>query len=295
MRAYQIFSDSSCDLPDSLIHQYDIRLIPFYVSFDREIYYKENIDISNEAFYEQLEQNNAFPVTSMPSVQDYISAFKQAFKNDLNVICICLSHKLSGSFQSAINAKQILEEQYPENEIHIIDSIQATGGQGLLLLQAAYMQKAGFPLSELAENLNIVKSTARIMFSVDTLEYLDKGRRIGKAASLSGDVLDSKPLILLEGAELIPYSRIRGRRKSLDAILDMIKVHFEVSGEAYEDYDFAVANATTPTDALYLKKCLEDIIGHEIEYPVFQIGVTIGSYTGPGGIGICMVKKYDCI
>lgn len=295
MKAYQIFSDSSCDLPDSLIHQYGIRLIPFYVSFDRENYYKENIDITNEAFYKQLEQINTFPVTSMPSVQDYIGAFRQVLKNNKDVICICLSHKLSGSFRSAMNAKQILEEQYPENEIHIIDSLQATGGQGLILLQAAFMKEAGYPLSEVSDMLNILKSTARIMFSVDTLEYLDKGRRIGKAASLAGDILGNKPLILLEGAELVPYSRIRGRRNSLDAILDMIKVHFDISGERQEDYDFAIANATTPSDALYLKKCLEEYIGHDIAYPVFQIGVTIGSYTGPGGIGICMVKKYDCI
>jgi DegV family protein with EDD domain len=295
MKAFQIFSDSSCDLPDSLIDKHGIRLIPFYVSFDCDNYYRENIEISNDAFYEQLALNNSCPTTSMPSVQDYIGAFREALRDGLDILCICLSHKLSGSYQSAVNAKQILEEKYPERTIQITDSIQATAGQGLLLLQAIYMKEAGLSLSVIIDRFNIIKTTTRIMFSVDTLEYLEKGRRIGKAASLADDILDDKPLLLLEGAELVPYSSIKGRRKSLDAILEMTKVHFKVTEEQPSDYDFAIANATTMADAQYLKNRLEEYIGHEIVYPIFQIGVTIGTYTGPGGIGICFIKKYDHI
>lgn len=295
MKAYQIFGDSSCDLPDSLIKKYDLNIVPFYVTFDHETYYKENIEITKEAFYQQLAQNNNYSSTSMPSVQDYIAAFRPALKNGLDIICVCLSHKLSGSYQSAVNAKHILEEQFPQNTIHVIDSFQATAGEGLLLLQAAYMKNDGLSLAEIIEKLDLIKATARIMFSVDTLEYLEKGRRIGKAASLAGDLLDLKPLIQLEGAELVPYSRIRGRRKSLEAIDEMVREYFQVSEENPNDYDFAITNATTPTDAEYLQKRLEAFIGYEIVYPIFQIGVTIGTYSGPGGIGICFVKKYNCI
>ncbi len=295
MKAFQIFGDSSCDLPDSLLKEYDIKLIPFYVSFDHNTYYKENLDLSKEAFYEKLSACNTYPVTSMPSVQDYMGAFRQELMKGSDIICICLSHKLSGSYQSAVNAKQILEERFPNSNIYIIDSIQATAGQGLLLLQAAYMKKAGLPIKEIAEKLNVLKTTARIMFSVDTLEYLERGRRIGKAASLAGDTLDLKPLLQLESAELVPYSRIRGRRKSLEAICEMVQEYFKTSGENPAHYDFAIANATTASDALQLTKCLEEFLGHGIGYPVFQIGVTIGSYTGPGGIGICFVKKYNYV
>ncbi|HHU74687.1 MAG TPA: DegV family protein [Clostridiales bacterium] len=295
MKSYQIFSDSSCDLPVSLLEQYQIQLIPFYLSFDAENYYKENIEISNEEFYEKLMQKNVFPKTSLPSVQDYIKAFKPVLEEGQDLICLCLTHKFSGSFQSAVNAKQILEEQFPEAKIHIIDSIQATAGQGILLLQLAYMKEAGYPIEKCVEDINHLKSTARIMFTVNTLEYLAKGRRIGKVTSLAGDMLDIKPLIQLKEAELIPYSKVRGRKKSLNKIFMMVEEYFKETGENPKKYDFCIANATTMEDALYLQGLLEDFIGRKINYPIFQIGVTIGSYVGPGGIGICFVKKFNSI
>jgi len=292
MKAFQIFCDSSCDLPDDLRKEHDIKLIPFYVSFNHDHYYKENEEISNEAFYKLLSQKSTYATTSMPSVQDYMSAFKKVLKTGQDILCLCLSHKLSGSYQSAVNAKEILEEQYPDADIRIIDSIQATAGQGLLLLQMAYMKENGLSINEITEKMESLKKTARIMFSVDTLDYLEKGRRIGKAVTLTGDLLDLKPLLQLEGAELIPYSKIRGRKKSLDAIVDMVKQHFKMLGEKPDDYDFAIANATTVEDALYLRQQIEDFISRPIAYPLFQIGVTIGTYTGPGGIGICFTKKF---
>lgn len=295
MKDYQIFADSSCDIPESLLKEHDIRLIPFYVSFDQDIYYKENIEITNEEFYEKISEKSIFSTTSLPSVQDYIYQFRNALREGKDIICLCLTQRFSGSYQSAVNAKQILEEQYPDSNIQIIDSIQATAGEGILLLQLVYMKKAGYTLEEVIEKIDLLKPTARIMFTVDTLEYLAKGRRIGKAASLAGDMLDLKPLIQLKEAELIPYSKVRGRRKSLEKLVSMMEEYFEETREKKEDYDFCIANATTLEDAQYLQSCVEEFTGQKITYPIFQIGVTIGTYTGPGGIGICFVKKYDRI
>ncbi|HWT27641.1 MAG TPA: DegV family protein [Mobilitalea sp.] len=293
MKAYQIFSDSSCDLPDSLLKEHDIKLIPFYVSFDQDTYYKENVEITKEAFYDTLMLKHIFSKTSLPSAQDYIKEFRPALNEGLDIICLCLTRKFSGSYQSAVNAKQILEEQYPDSNIHIIDSIQATAGQGILLLQIAYMKEAGLSLDDVVERLEILKPTTRIMCTVDDLEYLSKGRRIGKAISLASNMLDLKPLIQLKEAELIPYSNVRGRKKSLEKVEQMVEEYFKDTGEKPEDYDFCIANATTMKDAIYLQTKLEKYIGRKITYPVFQIGVTIGTYTGPGGIGICFVKRFD--
>jgi len=295
MRDYHIYADSSCDLPQSLAEKYNIRLVPFYVSFDHENYYKENVDISNEDFYKRLMEKDVYPSTSLPSVQDYISAFRQTLRDGKDLICLCLARKFSGSYQSAVNAAQILQEQFPDADIRVVDSMQATAGEGLLLLQAAYMKEAGLTLDELYAKLLVLRSTARIMFTLDTLEYLKKGRRIGKAAALAGTVLDLKPLIQLKDTELIPYSNIRGRKKALDKVFDMVAEYFEESKENPSEYDFCIANATTMDDALYLQKKLEDFPGRKLTYPIFQIGVTIGAYIGPGGIGICFVKRYDCI
>lgn len=293
MKEYRLFSDSACDLPESLIKEHQIGLIPFYVSFDRETYYKESVDITIESFYETLTEKHIFATTSLPSVQDYISAFRPALKEGYDIVCLCLTQKFSGSYQSAVNAKLILEEQFPEAAIHIIDSIQATGGQGILLLQMARMKQAGYSITDLVETTNRLKTTARIMFTVDTLEYLAHGRRIGKVVALAKDMLDLKPLIQLKDSELIPYSNIRGRRKSLDKVFEMVEEYFRENNENPADYDFCIANTTTPADAEHLQKHIENFTGQKMLYPIFQIGVTIGTYTGPGALGICFVKKYD--
>lgn len=293
MRDYHIFSDSSCDTPEELLREHNITLVPFYVTFDQENYYKENIEITNQKFYDILMNEKVFPKTSLPSVQDYINYFEPAILDNKDILCLCLTLKFSGSYQSAVNAKAILEEKYPEAKIHIIDSIQATAGQGILLIQAAYMREAGLTLQEAVDRINEIKPTARIMFTVDTLEYLAKGGRIGKVTSLAGTMLNLKPMIQLKDAELIPYSNVRGRKKALQKAIDMTEEYFIETGEEYEDYDFCLANASTLEDIAFVQTQLEELIGRKLTYPVFQIGVTIGTYTGPGAVGICFVKKFN--
>lgn len=293
MREYQIFSDSSCDVPPSLIEEYGITLVPFYVTFDQENYFKENIEITNTEFYAELNKGGIFPKTSLPSVQDYMNCFSEAIEAGKDILCLCLTEKFSGSYQSAVNAKRILEEKYDDVNITIIDSIQATAGQGLVVLQAAYMKKAGYTITDNANKLDEIKKTARIMFTVDTLEYLAKGGRIGKAKSLAGTMLNLKPMIQLKDAELIPYSNVRGRKKALDKAIYMVEEYFTDNNEKYEDYDFCFANATTLDDVDQVRIRIEELTGQKINYPVFQIGVTIGTYTGPGALGVCFIKKYN--
>lgn len=293
MNDYQIFSDSSCDTPKELLNSHHITLIPFYVTFDLEQYFKENEEISNEEFYRHLSLGRVFPKTSLPSVMDYFHAFEKEILKGKDILCLCLTLKFSGSFQSAVNARDLLLEKYPDSVIHIIDSIQATAGQGILLLQAAYMKEAGYSLKDTVNRLEEIKSTARIMFTVDSLEYLAKGGRIGKVTSLAGTMLNIKPMIQLKDAELIPYSNVRGRKKSLERILFMTEEYFTEQKERYEDYDFCLANATTPEDTKSVQAQLEKLTGRPVTYPQFQIGVTIGTYTGPGAVGVCFVKKFD--
>lgn len=293
MKEYQIFCDSSCDTPSELLERYHIKRIPFYVSFDQEHYQKEIVELSIDDFYKRLTSEKIFPKTSLPSVQDYISHFKPVLKEGKDILCLCLTSKFSGSYQSAVNAKLILEEDFPDADIRIVDSIQATAGQGITLLQTAYMQQAGYTLEEAVNRLEEIKPTSRIMFTVGTLEYLQKGGRIGKVSSIAGTMLNLKPLIQLKEGELIPFGTIRGRNKSLDKVLGMVKDHFEELGESYENYDFCVAVGTTYDEAEEFKKKLEELIGRPIDYPLFQIGVTIGTNTGPDAIGACFIKRFD--
>lgn len=295
MNNYQIFSDSACDMPQEILNEYQIELIPFYVSFDEETYYKERAELSAQDYYNAIQNKHTLSHTSLPSVQDYIHKFKPVIQSGKDILCVCISQKFSGSYRSALNAKEILEKKYRDAKITIIDSIQATAGQGLILLQAAKMQRAGYLLDACARKLEEIKTTARIMFTVDNLDYLSSGGRIGKVASLAGNMLNLKPLIKLKEAELIPYTKVRGRAKSLDKIISMVEEYFLDTKENHSDYDFCLANATTLEDAMLLKRRLEQLFDKKIICPIYQIGATIGTYAGPGALGICFVKRYDAM
>lgn len=292
MKHYHIFSDSSCDTPSGLLDTYHIDVIPFYVSFDQQRYYKEMVELSPNKFFQTLTETNVFPHTSLPSVHDYINCFKPVILQGEAILCICLSQTLSGSYQAAVNAKEILLNQYPDATIEIIDSGQATAGQGLLLLQAANMRQDGYTIDDCIQRLEQLKKTARIMFTVDDLDYLSHGGRIGKVAAMAGNRLNLKPLIKLCEGELVPYTKVRGRMKSLHKMIGMVEEYFKETKERYADYEFCIVNATTMEDANIVRESLESLTSCPTIKPIFQIGTTIGSYVGPGTLGICFVQKY---
>lgn len=293
MKGYEIFSDSSCDMSQEQVEKYKVNIIPFYVTLNQEDYRKENEEISKDEFYHTLIEKKIVPKTSLPSVEDYMRAFQQAIEQGKDILCICLTHSFSGSYQSAMNAKMILKEKYENTKIIIIDSIQATGGQGLLVIQAAKMKEEGYSLEDNADKLEEIKYTARIMFTLDTLEYLQKGGRIGKAKVLAGTMLNLKPLIQMKDTELIPFSNVRGRKKALDKIVTMLEEYFQETGEDYSDYEFGTIHAMAEEEAVKVQSNVENIIGKPIEYPLFQIGVTIGTYTGTRVVGVCFIRKYS--
>ncbi|HEY9574191.1 MAG TPA: DegV family protein [Lachnospiraceae bacterium] len=295
MNNFKIFSDSSCDIDEMTLKQYDIHRIPFYISFDQEVYEKEIEEISLESFFQRLTEKKVFPKTSLPSIQDYINNFEPHLQKGLDILCICISSNFSGSYQSAKSAASILSEDFPERKILITDSIQATGGQGITVLEAARMRDAGYSVIKTFETLEKLKSTSRIMFTVGTLEYLQRGGRIGKAASLAGSLLHLMPMIQLKDGELVPYGTVRGRNRSLNKISTMVEEYFSESGEKMEDYRFGIISGTTIEDTLTFQKAYENLIGHQIDYPFFPLGVTIGTNTGPDPVGACFIKKFDRI
>lgn len=295
MKNIQIYTDSSCDTPDVILKKHDIIRIPFYVSFDKEHYYKEIEELSIADFYHKLTTEKIYPKTSLPSVQDYLNHFIDALEKDMDILCICLTAKFSGSFQSAMTAKSILLEDYPDAKIVVFNSYQATSCQGLTVLQGAYMREAGYSLEQIEEKLNVLKDTSRIMFTVGTLEYLQRGGRIGKVSSIAGTMLNLKPLITLKDGELIPYGTIRGRNKALTKVISMVQEYFEQTSESYEDYDFVITTGTSIEESEKMRAELESLIGKKIEYPIFTIGVTIGTNTGPDAVGCCFIKKFSAI
>ena len=194
--AYHIISDGSCDLPGELAAEKGITVVPFYVSFDDGHYLKEGVEIGIRDFYRQMvDRKGVYPKSSMPSTQDYVDAFTPYAEQGTPVICICITTKFSGSMQSALSAKEILRETWPEAEITVIDATINTVLQGLYVLEAAKLRDSGMGYRECVARLEEIKSTGRIFFTVGDMEYLKHGGRIGKVSALAGSVLGIRPVI----------------------------------------------------------------------------------------------------
>ncbi|WP_250278643.1 DegV family protein [[Clostridium] colinum] len=290
MSNFIILSDSSCDLPETLKQEYNINIVPFYVSFDKENYLRENIDISINDFYEKVVSEKIIPKTSLPSMEDYCSHFKKYLDDGLDILCFTLCSELSGSYQSAVNAANIMLEDYPERKILVIDSKKATVAQGLLVIEASKMQKAGYSLQETYEKMEQLKHEGIIIFTIDSLEHLQKGGRIGKASALAGNLLNIKPILLLKDGVLEPHSKVRGRKKSLSEVL---KIFDEYMDNNLDKYQIAIAHAHCEDEAIELEKSLNEKYNINLTYPIFDIGVTIGAHTGATAIGVGFIKKYD--
>ena len=276
---YQVISDSSCDLEADLKEKYNIEVVPFFVSFEEEKYYKEIEEIAIRDVYDKMVSNpKKYPKTSLPSVQNYVDAFMPHIRAGRGVICVCITTSLSGSYNSAVNARDIICEDYPDAKITVINSYGATVYQRLYVIEAAKMQQQGYSYEENVKILQgQMRDTARIFFTVGDLDYLQHGGRIGKLAGLAGSVLNLKPLITLEGGSIDSSGIARSRKKS------MAKT---IVGYGYD-----------MQEGIQYKKQVDEALkemGVEKGADLVQIGATICVHTGPYAIGIGLVKRFGC-
>jgi len=293
MNAYKIIADSSCDIPISLMKANDISYVPFNVSFDQETYLEELKDITPDEFYEKINAEKLFPKTSLPSVQSYMDAMEAALKENKDVLCLCLSSKFSGSFQSAMNAANILSESYPDHMIKVIDTTCATACEGMMVLEACRMKDAGMDINAVAEKLEVLKETSRIFVTVDSLEHLQKGGRIGKASAMAGTILNIKPIIAMKDGELHPESKVRGSKKALKQIVDMAKGKI---GDEKDQYRIIFVRGDKEREATAAELANElRAEGYDVAEDVWTVGITIGSHIGPTPIAVCMLKKYEFV
>lgn len=294
--AFHIISDGSCDLPIELTKEKNIKVVPFYVSFDDEHYLKENVDIGIREFYQQMvDRKGVFPKSSMPSTQDYVDAFLTYVREGIPVICICITTKFSGSMQSAVNAKAIVLEDYPKAEITIIDSTINTVLQGLYVLEAVKLRDAGTSYRDAVARLEQIKSTGRIFFTVGDMEYLKHGGRIGKVAAVAGSVLGIRPVITLKNGEIYPSGIGRGRKRTTEKALELLADYIEKSGMAADSFSIAVGYGYDVEEGKEFRNHALEVLqnrGFDVkEIPTYQIGATIGVHTGPYPLGFGVIEK----
>ncbi len=284
MNKIKLISDSSCDFSADDIRLFDADIVPFSVSFDDTTYLRENIDITLDEFYEKLKDPNVFAKTSLPSVNLYIEAFEKAIKEGKDILCFTISSKFSGSYQSAVNAKQIILEDHPTAKIEIVDSLSVVAGQGALIKFANKLIENGKTLDEVYATVVENRSNICLYLTVNTLKYLQKGGRIGKASALAGELLNISPILSLEDGELQSVSKVRGQKKA-NATLSKLALDF-----------LNEKNKTFDTCEVFALNCVEDIapLTSKLEEDGFKniqhrnIGITITAHTGISITAVCV-------
>ena len=294
--AFHIISDGSCDLPTDLVQEKNITVVPFYVSFDDTHYFKENVEIGIRDFYQQMvEKRGVYPKSSMPSIQDYEEAFLPFAEAGTPVICICITTKFSGSMQSALNAKELILEKYPQAQITVIDATINTVLQGQYVLEAADLRDHGVSYEDTIARLEAIKSTGRIFFTVGNMEYLKHGGRIGKVAALAGGALDIRPIITLKQGEIFPSGLERGRKRTLKKVMSLLLEYLQDSPLGIECYSIAVGYGYDREEGIAFRDQALSILhekGYAIEeIPIYQIGATIAVHTGPYPLGFGIIER----
>lgn len=295
---FSIVSDGSCDLPEQIANEHDIHVVHFLVSFDGADYKKEGIELPLSDLYQQMvDDPKTFPKTAAPSPEDFYAVFEKLAKQGKDILCICISTKLSSSIQSAQIAAQMLEEPYPDTKVVVVDSLCCTLMQAEYVLEACRMRDDGVSLDQATKLLDDIRSTGRIFFTVGSLDYLQHGGRIGKVTEMAGSLLNLKPLITLQDGEIHSSGIKRGRKASLKGIMDLLVSYLQEQNYTPDNCSIIIGYGYDYEEALSLQKMiqkrLKEIYGTEDVFPVFRIGATIGVHAGPYSIGFGVIHKYD--
>lgn len=295
---FEIVSDGSLDLGLDRSKELGVNVVPFYVSPNGgENHKKEIIELGVRDFYQYLiDHPSVFPKTSMPSLQDYLDVFEKIAKKGHDIICLTITSKLSGSYNSAIAAKQILEEEYPNIKIEVIDTTLITGLQGLLVEEVVKMKQHDYSYEKVVETIEKMKVTGRIFFTLDTMDYLIHGGRVGKLSGMAAGKLGIKPIITLQDGELFNGGIARGRKKAISKAIANLISYFKDQGLNPDDYLFSAGYGYDKEEIFpFIEKLTAEI---KNEFPdfhqkikTFQIGATIAVHTGPHPIGITLLKK----
>ena len=278
----KIVIDSTSYLPEEILQQHDIRVVPLNVHFGAERVFREGVDLDPAAFYQLLAAAPALPTTSQPSPGQFREVFTELSAAGHQVLCIVISSRLSGTYQSAVEAQRLL----PEATIVVNDSYSVAGGLGLMALTAAEMAAGGHTMEEIVARVEQMKQDMRVYFVVDTLEYLQKGGRIGTAAALIGTLLQVKPILALREGIVQPLDKVRNKRKALRQLLE----DFESQVVPGQPVDCMLMHAQAPDEARDLGLEMQKRLRCERMITV-EVGAVVGTHAGPGLVGgaICPV------
>lgn len=272
----QIVIDSTTDLPTQAAEQ--VKIVPLTIHFGEQ-QYVSGVDIDARSFYEKLVESDVLPTTSQPTPAAFADVFQAAVEAGDEVVCITISSKLSGTFQSA----SIAAMDFP-GKVFVVDSRTVTLGCGILTQYALDLAKQDISARELAERVEKKREKVRLLALLDTLEYLKKGGRISATVAFAGGLLNIKPVICVAEGEVKLLGKARGFRQGSNLLVQQI----EKAGGV--DFDLPVLLGYTGLSDAMLKKYMEDSAqlwqGRVDSLPVSIVGSVVGTHAGPGAVAV---------
>ena len=278
----RIVSDSTADLPISIIDEYNVEIVPLRVHFGEEVFL-DWVEMKPEKFYDKLTSTDILPRTSQPSPADFVKKYKEIGEGE-TIISIHISSNLSGTYQSAMMARDML----PEMDIHVFDTKLASMAHGAVVMEAARAAREDKSREEVLHLVKEMIDKVKVYFMVNTFEYLQKNGRIGRAQAMLGSLLKVKPILTLEDGIVTPKEKARGRAKALDRL---VKICLDEFGSK-NPVKIALIHGNVLEEALKLKEMVEGVFKFE-EAVISDLGAVIGSHTGPGVVGIVMYPHND--
>jgi len=266
----KIVTDSVADLPSAVVKELGITVIPILVRFGEKVY-RDGIDLTTEQFYQKLTQSKTLPGTSVPSPKTFADAYDTLSEDTDEILVITLSSKLSGTYDVAKQSVGLMERKC---RVAVIDSELATMAEGFIVMKAAKAAQAGANLDEVIEITRKTMRRVDFLCTFDTLEYLRRGGRIGKAQTFLGSVLKVNPLITLRDGVVEPAGKVLFRAKAIEQLYKFAKSY------AYIE-DMAVEDTACPDEAETLVEKLSAIFPKERIYRS-KMTPAIGTHTGPG-------------
>ncbi len=275
-----IVTDSTADIPKDIAQKHGITVVPLNVRFGMEEF-KDGIDIDNDEFYRRLQAESELPTTSQPSPGDFSAAYEKLLADHDGVVSIHISGKLSQTINSAVQGAREVDSD--GTKIKTVDTGQATIPLGLIVIEAAKSAASDADLDVVVSAANNATDRARFYGMVDTLEYLVKGGRIGRAKGFIGGLLKVTPIITLEEGESSPVANPRTRRKGLEKLKQLVE-------EAAPLDQLAMHYSTEPEE---IQKLAADLahLAPEDGVMISQIGAVVGTYSGPGSLGVGFIRK----
>ena len=274
--AVKIVSDSTADIPDALAERLGITIVPAYVLLD-DVAYREGVDLSRDEFYARLQTSPRLPSTSQPTPADFAARLEPLVAGGHQVVCITVPKGLSGTYNSAVQAAR----QLPEGAVTVVDANTASAGHLLQVIAAAEDAAAEGASAESVAAAAQARAAGGCTYCVvDTLEYLQKGGRIGKAQAFMGSLLKVKPILKVAEGEVLPVDRPRNLRRALARLAELARA--SGPGPASK---LAVAYTTDAAPAAELRGMLSDLAASDDCYTV-QIGSAIGTHVGPGAVAV---------